>query len=500
MFFQTVNNPDIPYVGEVEGGLFPGKMVKIQGKVPSDSVRFAINYQLGPNLNPRDDIAIHIAPRFEDGFITRNHIQSMNWGEEENGGPLLVQPGQDFEIIVLCKYDCYKIAINGRHYTDFYHRLPYQKVTHLTIDGDVVISSIFYETLPDSQRSPRAAPVIPDLPPADFGPPRPGALYPNLDPSAPNAPPHGFPPGGYGPPPNSFGPPSYGPGGPGGDPRGYGYEPGHQKAEEEGELSGLDKMGLALGGLVAAGGVAAAMHAYNRKEQNQDNELQDHEKKESSRNQTEGLNLGSLGAALASSLAANALSGGGGTRPQSAGYPPQESGGMLGSILGALGGGGGGGGGHQQPAPQSDPLGGLGSLLGAFGGGNQQPAYQPSGGYGGYQQGGGGYPGGAQSSQGSDLLTNLGSALGSSLLSSAIDGFSKRKDVDSFLREVQSALEEQSHHEDDRPSYAPQPQNFGRHHDSAPPQPSPRSPSPPGGGKLSAAEISKGLGLGDDED
>ncbi|XP_033212444.1 galectin-8-like [Belonocnema kinseyi] len=59
MSFQTVNNPDIPYVGEVEGGLFPGKMVKIQGKVPSDSVRFAINYQLGPNLNPRDDIAIH---------------------------------------------------------------------------------------------------------------------------------------------------------------------------------------------------------------------------------------------------------------------------------------------------------------------------------------------------------------------------------------------------------------------------------------------------------
>lgn len=89
----------------------------------------------------------------------------------------------------------------------------------------------------------------------------------------------------------------------------------------------------------------------------------------------------------------------------------------------------GGGGGHQQPAPQSDPLGGLGSILGAFGGGNQQPVYQPSGGYGGYQQGGGGYPGGAQGSQGSDLLSNLGSALGSSLLSSAIDGFSKRKDV-----------------------------------------------------------------------
>lgn len=63
----------------------------------------------------------------------------------------------------------------------------------------------------------------------------------------------------------------------------------------------------------------------------------DHEKEDASKSQTEGLNLGSLGAALASSLAANALQGGGGTRPQSGGYPPQESGGMLGSLLGALG-------------------------------------------------------------------------------------------------------------------------------------------------------------------
>lgn len=63
----------------------------------------------------------------------------------------------------------------------------------------------------------------------------------------------------------------------------------------------------------------------------------DHEKEDASKSQTEGgLNLGSLGAALASSLAANALQGGG-TRPQSAGYPSQESGGFLDSILGSIG-------------------------------------------------------------------------------------------------------------------------------------------------------------------
>ncbi|XP_051155234.1 protein pygopus-like isoform X2 [Leptopilina boulardi] len=463
MAFQAVNNPDIPYVGEVEDGVFPGKMVKIQGKAPSDAVRFAVNYQLGPNLNPRDDIAIHVSPRFNDGFMTRNHIQSMNWGQEENDGPLLIQPGQEFEIILLCKYDCFKIAVNGRHFTDFIHRIPFNKITHLTVDGDVEISSIFYETLPDPQRSQRPThPVSHDLPPVDFGPPKPGNLYPSLDPQGPNGaphgPPHGFPPGGY----NQ--PSQYGPGG-----NDYNYQPGYQRQEQEEEDSGLDKMGLALGGLIAAGGTAAAIYAYNKKKQREreQGDGDDHEKEDASKSQTEGgLNLGSLGAALASSLAANALQGGGGTRPQSAGYPPQESGGLLGSLLGSLGGGG-----HQQPSsdplgglgsllsggnrqPSSDPLGGLGSLLGGNqsghsgsdsmgglgsllgnfmgGGGHQQPAYQPSGGY------GGNYPQ-SQGSQGSDLLSNLGS----SLLSSAFDGLSKRKDVDAFIKEVRYLLDEE---------------------------------------------------------
>lgn len=156
----------------MEGGLIPGKMVKVQGKVPADAVRFAVNYQLGPTLNPRDDIAIHVSPRFPEGFITRNNIVSMSWGPEENEGPIWIQPGQEFEILLLCDHSCYKIAINGRHFAEFAHRVPYQRVTHLVIDGDVEVNSIIYETVPvDPPRSPRAAPT-PDVPAANFGPPR----------------------------------------------------------------------------------------------------------------------------------------------------------------------------------------------------------------------------------------------------------------------------------------------------------------------------------------
>ena len=159
-------------MGALEGGLVPGKMVKVQGKVPADAVRFAVNYQLGPTLNPRDDIAIHVSPRFTEGFITRNHIVSMTWGLEENDGPMWIQPGQEFEMLLLCDFSSYKIAINGRHFAEFVHRLPYEKVTHLVIDGDVEVQSISYEIVPiDPPRSPRNV-SAPDVSAADFGPPR----------------------------------------------------------------------------------------------------------------------------------------------------------------------------------------------------------------------------------------------------------------------------------------------------------------------------------------
>ncbi|XP_012286911.1 collagen alpha-1(III) chain [Orussus abietinus] len=471
MSSSPVLNPEIPYVGDVEGGLFPGKMVKIQGKVPPEAVRFAINYQLGPNLNPRDDIAIHVSPRFPEGFITRNHIEGMSWGPEENEGPLIIQPGQRFEIIILCEQHCYKIAVNGNHFTEFRHRLPFQKVSHLIIDGDVEVTSIFYEIIPvGPPRSPRDATPVPDVPPVNIGPPPPGGIYPTISPQ--------IPPGGYGPPPDAYG-------GSGGynPPRAYGAQPGREKAEEEDAFGGcLDKMGLALGGLVAAGGVAAAMHVINKKKEEQE---KDHEKTDASKSESEGGGLGglgALGAALASSLASNALQGD--NRYPQSGYPQQESGGgVLGSILGALGGGGA----PQQPAhppPAADPLGGaLGSILGGVfgGGGNSQPSYQPSGGYGGYPPPGGYQPSGGYAPQtgGSDFLSGIGSAIGSSLLSSALDGLGKRGKNSS---------------EDHSPS------NYGSHNEPEPSPPPARRPSPPpsGGTKLSAAEISKGLGLDDD--
>ncbi|XP_017761234.1 PREDICTED: collagen alpha-1(I) chain-like [Eufriesea mexicana] len=479
MSSEPILNPPIPYVGAIEGGLIPGKMVKVQGKVPTDAVRFAVNYQLGPSLNPRDDIAIHVAPRFPEGFITRNHIESMTWGAEENTGPMWIQPGQEFEILLLCDHTCYKIAINGRHFTEFVHRLPYQKVTHLVIDGDVEIQSIIYETVAiDPPRSPRAV-SAPDVPAANFGPPPPGGLYPTIGSGGYGPPP---PAPGYGPPPpvNAYGVPGYNP------PRPYEYQPGPEKPEEQDVFGGcLDKVGLAIGGLVAAGGIAAAAHAMSKKKEETE---ENHEKSDASKSKTEsegGLgNLGSLGVALASSLVNNALS----NSQAQQGYPPQQSsggggggGGVLDSILGALGGSGGSTAAPPPSSQPSDPLtGALGSIIGGVlgGGGNQQSNYQPSGGYGNYQPSGG-YSS-HQPNSGSDLISGLGlQSIGSSLINSALGGLTKH-----------SKDKEHGENRSVPPAYIPS--------SPQPMQPPVSSDSSAAAGhKLTADEISKGLGLDD---
>lgn len=71
--------------------------------------RFAINIQTGPNLNPRDDIVLHISAIFAENAISRASYQSGVWGPEERTASLPISRSQPFDIIVLCDANCYKV-------------------------------------------------------------------------------------------------------------------------------------------------------------------------------------------------------------------------------------------------------------------------------------------------------------------------------------------------------------------------------------------------------
>lgn len=212
---QPITNPPVPFVGPIQGGFAPGTMVRIQGQVPPTADRFNINLHCGP---PPSDVALHLSVRLLQSYIARNSLQDEGWGSEEDNGSLPIAPGQSFEIIILCDPGSYKIAVNGNHFCEFRHRIPFQQVSHLAIDGDVSLGVIAFEGGASGSSAP---------------------------------PPSGGPDYAYGPPPGQYGPPppqgAYGSSPYGGPPR----PPGHK--EESGFDNFLDTAGTLLAGAFASG-------------------------------------------------------------------------------------------------------------------------------------------------------------------------------------------------------------------------------------------------------
>lgn len=181
MAVPPIYNPVIPCVHPIPGGMYPGRMLRIQGRVPPGAQRFAINLQCGPNTDPRDDIALHLNFRFVEMCVVRNHLSNMSWGAEETaGGMPLHANGETFEALVLCEPRALKVALNGVHFCEFPHRLQYQRISHLTVDGDVLVQFIGFE---------------------GAQPPPPANMYMSEPPVY----------GGYGAPPPAYGAPGYGP-------------------------------------------------------------------------------------------------------------------------------------------------------------------------------------------------------------------------------------------------------------------------------------------------
>ena len=67
---------------------------------------------MGPNVNPRDDIALHVNARFEENCIVRNSLMYQNWGDEERQPNFMpLQRGVNFEILILCEQAEYKVRM-----------------------------------------------------------------------------------------------------------------------------------------------------------------------------------------------------------------------------------------------------------------------------------------------------------------------------------------------------------------------------------------------------
>ncbi|KAK2894936.1 hypothetical protein Q8A67_012165 [Cirrhinus molitorella] len=143
---QPVQNPTLPYVGQISGGLKEGMALYLQGVIPTNADRFALNFKTGQSEN--DDIAFHFNPRM-DQKVAMNSFRNGGWEAEESISDNPFKKGQAFEMFTVIKSEGYEVYVNGKQQYTFKHRIPLEKVTTLNINGNVVVNLFgFIQTLP----------------------------------------------------------------------------------------------------------------------------------------------------------------------------------------------------------------------------------------------------------------------------------------------------------------------------------------------------------------
>jgi len=145
---KEVINPLMPFRQLIPGGIFPGKTICITGRPKPYCTRFGINLEQDLQ-NENRQICLHFNPRFSkmgderEAVIVRNSCEKGVWGPEERVTPFFpFYHGFNFDMTILCEGLDFLVAVNGQHLISYRHRLPFEIINTLSIEGDLDVMSV----------------------------------------------------------------------------------------------------------------------------------------------------------------------------------------------------------------------------------------------------------------------------------------------------------------------------------------------------------------------
>ncbi|KAJ1354889.1 32 kDa beta-galactoside-binding lectin lec-3, partial [Parelaphostrongylus tenuis] len=116
-----------------------GKMLK--GWCRRNHSKFNINLHKDSPDFSGNDVPLHVSVRFDEGKLVFNSYTKGAWGKEERQKNT-VKKGDGFDIRIRAHDSKFTISVNRKEVKSFEHRVPLQFVTHLSIDGDVVLNHV----------------------------------------------------------------------------------------------------------------------------------------------------------------------------------------------------------------------------------------------------------------------------------------------------------------------------------------------------------------------
>ncbi|GMS86942.1 hypothetical protein PENTCL1PPCAC_9117, partial [Pristionchus entomophagus] len=132
---------NIPYRSKLTESIEPGQTLIIRGKTIDESKRFNINLHKDTPDFSGNDVPLHVSVRFDEGKLVFNTFAKGVWGKEERQ-KLPIKKGDSFDCRIRAHDSKFTISFNRKEVKVFEHRIPLQHVTHLSIDGDVVLNHV----------------------------------------------------------------------------------------------------------------------------------------------------------------------------------------------------------------------------------------------------------------------------------------------------------------------------------------------------------------------
>ncbi|KAG7206628.1 hypothetical protein KM043_000307 [Ampulex compressa] len=116
--------------------LKPTSTVIVTGYIPLKANRFAINL----TCKTPGNVALHLNPRLDRGYVVRNTKVRNSWEDEETCSPAApsgcaFRRNSYVHLTIFCTANAFQIAVNGEHFCAFSYRLPLEEVTGVEVNG-----------------------------------------------------------------------------------------------------------------------------------------------------------------------------------------------------------------------------------------------------------------------------------------------------------------------------------------------------------------------------
>ncbi|RWS22144.1 galectin 4-like protein transcript variant [Leptotrombidium deliense] len=139
-FENIVSKIVLPFSAPIPDEPKPGLLISIFGKVQQNANKFDITL-----YTAKEDIAFHFNPRFKERYVVRSSRIANAWAKEEKDGTFPFSQNRAFEIVILVEEREYKVSVNGKHHSNYQHRIDVNDVKTITINGDAVIDKVIYK-------------------------------------------------------------------------------------------------------------------------------------------------------------------------------------------------------------------------------------------------------------------------------------------------------------------------------------------------------------------